>query len=107
MDCLKKIEAALREVGDNVWHYYAPPETEAPYLVWAESGQADAVYGDGRMECQAVAGTVDLFTFEESDPLFTSVQNALQAADIAWKYSSTQYERPTGLIHHEWRWEVG
>lgn len=103
---LNRIRDALLTVSDRVSRYHAVKRT-APYLVWAEDGQADALWADGVPQEQAATGTVDLFTRTEEDPLFDAVQQALTAAELSWRWNSTQREEDTGLIHHEWVWELG
>lgn len=104
---LHRLRDALLAVCEQVGHYEAPPGVDTPYIVWAEEGQGGSVYADGGMQEQVWVGTVDLFTRTEDDPLFEAVQGALQTAEAAWRLNSVQYEHDTGLIHYEWRWELG
>lgn len=103
---LVDLKNALLAVTSRVFHYTAPGETKNPYIVWAEDGQADAVWADGKMQEQVMTGTIDLFTKTEYDPLFNSIQMALNSIDISYRLESIQYEEDTKLIHYEWSWEL-
>ena len=104
MNCLDRVKRALLTVSENVGHYEALKETP-PYIVWAEERgndlEADNVHAE-----RGWTGTVDLFTKTENDPLVEAVGEALSSAGIAWYLNSVQFEDDTGLIHHEWVWEV-
>jgi hypothetical protein len=99
------LKNALLSVGVPVYRYSAQG-ADAPYIVWAEDGETDALSADDRKVLQAVGGTIDLFTFIEDDPVFMGVQTALNNAEISWNLNSVQYEDDTGLIHFEWTWQV-
>ena len=105
MTCLDRIRDALLAVTTEVYHFHAhKPKT--PYIVWAEDGAGDTVFANGRLQNQAVAGTVDLYTDDPEDTtLFEGVQTALDGV-CAWRLNSIQYEDDTGLTHYEWVWEV-
>lgn len=105
MICLNRIRNALLSVTPEVYHFHAH-KPKAPYIVWAEDGQGDTVFANGRMQNQAIAGTVDLFTDKPEDmALFDQVQEALDGV-CAWRLNSVQYEDDTGLTHYEWAWEI-
>lgn len=101
------IEALLAVLPRAVYHYQAPDNTAAPYIVWAEDGQGDSMCGDNIMTAQAVEGTVDYFTDVEYDPNVDKLQRALRVRQIPHRLNSVQYERDTGLVHYEWVWQVG
>lgn len=104
---LQRIPDALLTVCANVYHYEAPKNLKLDrYLVWAEDGRDAALWADGRMQGQAVEGTIDLFTRYENDAAFDRVQAALDAARVPYRLNSIQHERDTGLIHYEWVWEL-
>src|SRR5665648_1214335 len=65
-----------------------------PYIVWAEDGQADAVWANSRMQAQAITGTIDYFTALDNDPNCVKIQDALNDAGIAFRLESVQYARP-------------
>lgn len=104
---LEAVKAALLAVlPKKTWHFEAPPGTKAPYAVWGEDGQGEAVHTDNGMACQAIQGTVDYFTRQEYDPNFDKIQRSLTANHIPYYLSSVQYERETGMIHYQWIWEA-
>jgi hypothetical protein len=90
---------------DATYHYEAS-ERKDRYIVWQEDGQIGSLYADDQMIEQVVQGTVDLFTKQEYDSLFNSLQNALKAAGITFRLESIQKEDKTKYIHYEWSWEV-
>lgn len=102
---LDKIKDALLSVSQNVGHYEAFDQT-TPYIVWAEDGQADSQWADGKMVEQTLTGTVDLFTKNlRGEPLFREIQNALNGV-CSWRLNSIQYEPDNKILHYEWAWEV-
>ena len=105
MTNLEVLKNALLTVTQNVGHYEAREKTDA-YIVWAEDGQADSVWADGRMQEQAVEGTVDYFTKTENDTSVQSIQNALNDAGVSFRLNSIQHETDTGYIHYEWTFVV-
>jgi len=102
---INKVAEALLTVTDNVGHYTALYQTDQ-YIVWAEDTQADAVWADGRMQEQAIQGTIDYFTRSENDPNVERIQTALNDADISFYLNSVQYEDDTRFIHYEWVWSL-
>ena len=102
---LADIGAALLAVGVPVSHYAAHKQPDQ-YIVWAEDGQANAIWADGRMQEQAIAGTVDYFTKTEYDGNVALIQAALNGIDVSWRLESVQYEEITGYIHTEWSWSA-
>ncbi len=103
---LQTLRDTLLTVTDKVYHFEANAEDEK-YIVWAEDGQADTVWADGKLQQQATTGTIDYFTKEEFDENFDRIQKALSQADISFGLNSIQYEDDTSLIHYEWVWEIG
>ncbi len=99
------IPAALLTVGVPVSHYQAAHQPDR-YIVWAEDGQADSIWGDDRMQEQALTGTIDYYTKDEYDPNVEAIQAALGETDLAWRLESVQYEDVTGYVHYEWVWEL-
>jgi hypothetical protein len=100
----ENLRNALLSVGVPVSHYEALG-ADAPYIVWAEDGETDALVADDRKISQAIGGTVDFYTFIENDPVFSAIQAALNDAEISWSLNSVQYEDDTKLIHFEWLWQ--
>lgn len=102
---LANIKDALLTVGIPVKHYDGTG-TEGNYIVWAEDGQADSVWADGKMTEQAISGTVDYFTKTEYDGIFEEIQSALDSIGLSYRLNSIQYEPDTKYIHYEWNFEV-
>lgn len=98
------IPAALLTIGVPVDHYTAFKQV-GQYIVWAEDGQSDSVWADGKMQEQAIQGTVDYFTKIEFDPNVQKIQAALNDG-FSWRLNSVQYETDTGYIHYEFLFEV-
>lgn len=105
INAIDKIRTALLTVMDAVYHYTASKQ-KGNYIVFAEDSQGNSAWGDDKCTYQTVQGTIDYFTREEDDPKVEEIQSALNNAEVYWYYNSTQYERDTGYIHHEWVWEV-
>ena len=76
------------------------------YFVWTEDGSNDLSADNVHAE-QAVTGYSDLFTTREFDPWARQIQDAFDAAGIAWEKTGVTYEQDTGFFHHTWEWEVG
>lgn len=102
---LDNVESALLTVTSKTKHYSANGLT-GNYIVWAEDGQANSVWANNKMQAQTVSGTIDYFTKIENDPNFNAIQTALLTAGISFRWSSTQLEKDTKYIHHEWIFEV-
>ena len=75
------------------------------YFVWGETGANDLEAGNLHAE-NAVTGYTDLYTKQEFDPWKEQIEEAFDAAGIAWYLNSVQYEEETGFTHYEWYWEV-
>ena len=101
----KELENALISVTDNVGHYKQHKQKN-PYIVWAEDGSGDTSWADGRMQEQAIEGTIDYFTKMQNDPNFNEIQNALNDKGISFRLESIQYEDDTKLIHYEWVFSI-
>ena len=93
-----KLENALGAITDKVYRNFAPEEEEPPYVVWQDEGQERSLYGGGKLFCQVIEGTIDLFTKNEDDPLFDQIQQGLNAAGIAFKLNSNRLKRIPGYI---------
>jgi len=99
------VKNALLTVTDKVYHYRAYNATDK-YIVWAEDGQATALWAENKMQNQVIEGTIDYFTKSENDPAPEQIQNALNNSGISWRLNSIQYEDNTKLIHYEWVWQI-
>lgn len=106
MDKIKRVRDALLSVMPNVGHYTAQKK-KAPYIVWAEDGEGDAVWADGKQQEQTITGTIDYFTETEFDPTDDRIQAALSEAGVSFRINLIQYEEDTKLIHTEWVWWLG
>lgn len=102
---LEAIKNALLSVSQKVYRYTAPPNTQPPYIVWAEDGANDLFAGNRHAE-QAFTGTIDLYTIEEDDPLMQAIPQTLNETGDAWFLNSVQFEEDTGTIHYEWVFET-
>lgn len=102
---LRELGEALMAVTPDCYHYKALQQSDK-YIVWAEDGQADTLWADGKMQEQAIQGTVDYFTREEYDPNFAKIQEALNSIGVSWRLNSIQYEDDTRYTHYEWVWEM-
>lgn len=98
------LKTALMTVGVPVGHFKVSKQKNK-YIVWAEDGQGESQWGDGRMTRQAVQGTIDYFTKTEYDPNVEKIQEAINGV-VSWRLNSIQYEDETGFIHYEWVWEA-
>jgi len=103
---LTDIRAALLTVTSKVHHFDATGAT-GNYIVWAEDGQSESVWADGKMQEQALTGTIDYFTKIEYDPNFKNIQEALNGIGISYSLNSIQFEPTTKYIHYEWVFEIG
>lgn len=102
---LQQMGVAFAGVTQNCYHYWRPVKT-VPCLIWAENGEEDSFHSDNHKSEQRIAGTVDLFTKTEFDPLADAVQDTLESLGVTWALESVQYEEETNLIHMEWTWGV-
>jgi len=102
---LADIKTALLTVTSSV-RKFDGTGMACPYIVWSEDGQEDAVWANGKMQAQAITGTIDYFTLIDNDPNFKKIQDALNNAGIAFRLESVQYEPDTKKIHHEWVWSI-
>jgi len=103
---LSDLRVALLTVTTNVKHFDGKNMT-GNYIIWAEEGQGDSVWADGKMKEQVIAGTIDYFTKTEDDPNFDAIQAALSLAGISFKINSIKYEDDTKYIHYEWVFNIG
>lgn len=96
---------ALAALCPETHHFYAPPNTMPPYLVWAEDGGNDLGANNQHVE-RAVTGSLNLFTRDEADPLIRGVRSLMDRLPVAYSLISVSWEEETGLIHYSWDWEV-
>ena len=103
MSWYDKIIAAHTAVTDQVSH--GGRLKSERYFVWEEDGAADLL-ANGRHVEKAMTGTTDLFSKTEFDPWREQFEAALDAAGIAWRLDSVDFEVDTGFWHWSWRWGV-
>ena len=104
---LKWFGAQIAAVYPRTYHYAKPNNAAVPYVVWAEDGEAKSFHADNRKAEQLIAGSLNYFTKTEYDAVVDDIQDCLDVNRVSWALSSVQYEPETGLIHFEWRWELG
>lgn len=111
---IQKIQTALTQIQNpnlSVYHYFSPSRKQLPYAVWYEEGENTSLETGNHKSEQAVQGFVHYFTQTEFDPMFDSIQEALNGIEnCTWDYDSTAYGDPAGdnnnVIHHMWTWRV-
>lgn len=102
---LKKLRDVLKQLDIDVYHYDAMNATDE-YIVWAESGESGSMNADNEKDEQSIAGTIDLYTQKEYNPIVDELQKKLNENVISFVLSSVQYEDETKLIHYEWEFEI-
>lgn len=102
---LKQLGEALAGLSARCYHYWRPGMLP-PYIVWQEDGEDSSFSGDNRKQEYTLSGTVDYYTPTEFDPMAERIPAALTGLRLVWALKSVQYEPETGLIHHEWTFEV-
>lgn len=102
---LTKISNTLKGLTDACFHFFAPPDTGAPYIVWQEESSEDLLADNIHAET-CIHGTIDIFTKKENDPLLEKIPAALDNNGISYYLNSSEYEEETGLLHYEFVFEV-
>lgn len=100
---LQHVGEAFAEITPLCYHYWRPV-MDVPCIIWAETGEDDAMNADNAKTEQVIAGSVDFFTKTEYDPLIDSIQDKLADLGVAWSLDSVMYEPETNLIHYSWSW---
>jgi len=103
---LEKIKTALDGTGIPFAHFAWSKAPNGTYGVYAEDSAGGSIWGDGKMQEQAIEGTIDVFTRDDTGTPLETVQEALNTGDISWYLNSIQYEEDTGYIHYEWVFQV-
>ena len=92
----------LNQQTDIDWaHYGWSRAPEGDYGIVAEDSGEDFIANDVHLE-RGTAGTVDLFTRDDTDTQRITVETVLNSAGVCWRLNSVQFESDTGLIHYEW-----
>ena len=106
---LEAFGTGLRQLGGdtsyNVYHYYRPM-MQAPFVVWAETAEADDFHADNGKAEILMQISVDVFTQTEFDPLLDAVFDYLNDNGIPFRISSVDYEEATRLIHYSYECEM-
>lgn len=102
---LETVKNALVAVTAKTYHYTAPDNEAAPYIVWAEDAGIQLASNNAHGE-SGYQGTIDFYTKTENDPLMPAIVVSIENAGIAYYLNSVQYEEETRLIHYEWVFEV-
>lgn len=100
LDILNSVE------GLKAYHLFKPAMVKAPYAVWQEDSEGQSFHASNRKVEQVLTATVDYYTLTEFDSMIDRIQVAFNAAGIAWRLNSFQYELETSLLHYEWLIEV-
>lgn len=106
VDLLSPVREALTSVSDNVgWH--TANDATRTYIVYSEEFEADSVHADNRKEIQGLSGSIDLYALPKDREVFDKVQEALNAAGVAFSLASVQREDSSPkFTHYEWTFEV-
>ena len=75
------------------------------YFVWQEDGENVLAAENGHGE-RAVSGSTDLYTKIEFDPWVEEFEEAMERAEMAYRYTFVEWEEDTGFYHHAWDWEM-
>ena len=104
---LLKIKNALVSIdGLKVYHYWRP-RMEAPYCLWQEETEDDALYSSNHKAEQSISGTIDYYTLQEFDPMVDTIQETLNTVEnLGWSLATVDYEDDTNLIHYSWNWTI-
>ena len=97
--------ATLSSSSYNVYHYYRPMMT-APFIVWAETEEADNLHADNKKAETVMRVSVDVYTDTEFDTLFDAVFNYLNDNGMPFTISSVDFEESTRLIHYSFSTEL-
>lgn len=87
--------------GYQFAHYGWSRAPEGDYGVVAEDSGEDFIANDVHLE-RGTAGTVDLFTRDDTSAPRDAVEAVLNASGAAWSLNTIQFENDTGFIHYEW-----
>lgn len=87
--------------GRNIYHYFRPV-MNAPYILWAETGESSSLEADNRKREQAISVDVDYYTKQEFDSVIDDLQNLFISNGFAFELTSVAFEENTNLIHYNW-----
>lgn len=101
-----KLRDALLGVLPETYHYIAPQQKPAKYIVWGETSVSHEVDADNLTQIVLVSGELWLYTQEEYDPLVQSVTDALDEVGASWRISNIGRETDTGMIVYGFVWGI-
>lgn len=110
------IQSSLRQFGIDlrqldtqttysVYHYWRPM-MKAPFIVWAETGEADDFHADNGKAEIILSVTIDIYTQTEFDELLDKVFEYLDGKKIPFTLDSVDFEEDTRLIHYSFTCEM-
>lgn len=107
---LRSFGTDLRTLADgnityNVYHYWRP-QMATPFIVWAETGEADGLHADNRKGEVLFSVTVDVYTQSEFDPLLDRVFEFFNGREIPFSLDNVDYEEDTKVIHYSFTCEM-
>lgn len=108
MTDLMRLQNALEAASGAMLALFAWQTTPNDRDEWGTitvDGQATAVWGDGRMQEQALAGSVHLFCRRLDSQAPAGIQAGFQRLGISWRLDDVIYETDTRLLHYVWTWE--
>ena len=79
---------------------------QAPFVVWAETGEATDFHTDNVKGEVLLNVSVDVYTQTEYDVLLDKVFEFLNESGIPFSISDVDYEDAGSLIHYTFRCEV-
>lgn len=82
-------------------HHAWSKAPEGDYGVYAEDSAIELSV-DGLNGEQAIEGTIDYFTRDDSDAIRAAIQAKLNELRIVWHLNLIAYESDSGFIHYEW-----
>lgn len=104
---LRAFGTALRSLEGqyNVYHYWRP-QMQAPFIVWAEAGEANDFHADNGKAEILLSVTIDVYTQTEFDELLDNVFEYLDGQKIPFTLDLVDFEEDTGLIHYSFTCEM-
>lgn len=104
---LRRIKDTIERRSGALMSLFAWTKTVTDRDDWGAvtlDGQADAVWGDGHMQEQALEGAVHLFCRNVDSTAPAGVQAGLQELGVSWRLDDVRYEETTRLLHWVWIW---
>ena len=89
----------------DTYHYWRPM-MKPPFVVWAETGEAEDFHTDNTKAEVLLKITVDVYTQEEFDELLDKVFDFLKDSGIPFSLSDVDYEDVGNIIHYSYDCEL-